>query len=70
MRAREDTIRSENAMKKHYEDELEQARQDNIRSENAMKKHYEDELNQRDEELKKAREEIEELKAALAEKKS
>ena len=46
MRAREDNIRSENAMKKHYEDELEQARQDNIRSENAMKKHYEDELEQ------------------------
>ena len=42
MIAREDNIRSEKAMKKHYEDAMEEARLDKIRSENAMKKHYED----------------------------
>jgi Asp-tRNA(Asn)/Glu-tRNA(Gln) amidotransferase B subunit len=61
MIAREDNIRSEKAMKKHYEDLMEEARLDKIRSENAMKKHYEDIIADQ-------QRQIEELKAALANK--
>ena len=57
MIAREDNIRSEKAMKKHYEDAMEEL----SRSKKAMKKHYEDTISEKDRL-------IAELEARLAEK--
>ncbi len=68
MIAREDNIRSEKAMKKHYEDAMEEARLDKIRSENAMKKHYEDIIADQNNQILEKDKLIAELEERLAEK--